>query len=57
MGSFCFTARIWSTRVKNRFKTKVTHIGEVVEPSEGITVLDDSEKRYVLEKKGFDHFL
>ncbi len=44
-------------RMENRFKTKVTHIGEVVEPEEGITVLDDSGKRYVVGKKGFDHFL
>ncbi|MEW6615093.1 MAG: thiamine-phosphate kinase [Thermodesulfobacteriota bacterium] len=44
-------------RMKNRFKTKVTHIGEIVEPEEGITVLDDSGKRYTVEKKGFDHFL
>jgi len=43
--------------IKNRFKTKVTHIGEVVEPGEGITVLDNSGKRYVVQKKGFDHFL
>lgn len=44
-------------RMKNRFKTKVTHIGEVIKPGEGITVLDDSGKRYIVEKKGFDHFL
>jgi thiamine-monophosphate kinase len=43
--------------IKNRFKTTVTHIGEVTEPDEGITVLDDSGKRYTVEKKGFDHFL
>jgi len=44
-------------RMKNRFKTKVTHIGEVVEPIEGIAVLDNCGKRYVVGKKGFDHFL
>jgi len=44
-------------RMKNRFKTKVTHIGEVVEPNEGIAVLDNCGKRYVVGKKGFDHFL
>ena len=43
--------------IKNRFKTKITHIGEITEPGEGITVLDDSGKRYAVERKGFDHFL
>ncbi|MFH2012162.1 MAG: thiamine-phosphate kinase [Pseudomonadota bacterium] len=43
--------------IKNRFKTKITHIGEIVELGEGIKVLDNSGKRYVVEKKGYDHFL
>lgn len=44
-------------KIKHRFQAKITHIGEIVEPNEGITVLDNRGKRYVVEKKGFDHFL
>ncbi|MFH1624320.1 MAG: thiamine-phosphate kinase [Pseudomonadota bacterium] len=44
-------------KIKDEFQTKVTHIGEVVEPAHGISVFDPSGRRYPLKTKGFDHFL
>jgi thiamine-monophosphate kinase len=37
-------------------KTKVTHIGEIVEQKNGITVLHRNGQVYPVKRKGFDHF-
>ena len=44
-------------RLKPRFETKVTQIGEIVSGDHGVTVLDDFGGKYEIKRRGFDHFL
>ena len=43
-------------KIQPILQTRVTHIGEIVEQKNGITVLHRSGQRHSVKRKGFDHF-